>query len=657
MARPVQSYLIDTHPELFDSLVDKASLSGIATHSNKKVEWQCQLGHRWFAAVCDRTRPDATGCPYCNNQKVWVGFNNLLAKHPEMERWLVNKEDGLKYTEQSSYKIFWKCEKGHTWEASISNVVGKGQRCPYCAGKRIIDGQTDLAAVFPEIASELVDQTLGSSLAVSSNKSVEWKCRKCGYIWKASVASRTRVHSGCPRCFGLVRTRGVNDLESLLPEVASMLADPSLGPTLSPGSERKVLWHCKQCDSTWEAKPALMVRNKGLCPYCRNIKHRKDLNDFATLYPELTKELVNPDEAVGASPHSSKKFNWKCSKGHIYAASMSNRTAKQPTGCPECAKLRSASVEQEDVLSVVRLLLPDTEIISADRTLIAPKELDIVIPALRLAIEFNGVIWHSERWHANCKTQHYDKMKAARDVGYQLIQIWSDDWRLRRDQIIVMLAHKFHAINRLSYVLKNYDPRLSDTVGARKLRFGICKGSEAMKFLDECHLQGRVSASYHFGLYDNDDVLRAVLSVRSARASSREYRKEGDWVIQRYATLGAVPGGFSKLLRHAELYLTKELGERVYKWISFSSNDVSMGDMYERCGFIKEKEIAPDYKYIEPKNGWRRSPKENYQKKRFRNDPSLLFDEVWTEHQAALANKLYRIYDAGKIRWVKIVDI
>jgi hypothetical protein len=129
-------------------------------------------------------------------------------------------------------------------------------------------------------------------------------------------------------------------------------------------------------------------------------------------------------------------------------------------------------------------------------------------------------------------------------------------------------------------------------------------------------------------------------------------RSEGTWEIQRYATLGTVSGGFSRLLSHAEHELAQE-GVCLRKWISFSSNDVSDGGMYERCGFVRDADIRPDYRYAGRMTGWVRRPKESFQRRDFRERDDLLWDESWSESHAAKENGLWRIWDSGKIRWIK----
>ena len=109
-------------------------------------------------------------------------------------------------------------------------------------------------------------------------------------------------------------------------------------------------------------------------------------------------------------------------------------------------------------------------------------------------------------------------------------------------------------------------------------------------------------------------------------------------------TAYSVPGGFTKLLKAAQGIYPE------YPFITFSDHMVSDGGLYAASGFVADKELAPDYAYMV--NGARQH-KFGYRLKRFRTDPSLLWEEGKTERELADLNNLTRIWDAGKTRWVK----
>ena len=108
----------------------------------------------------------------------------------------------LELTAFSNRKVWWKCEKGHEWEAKIQNR-SNGTNCPYCSGNKVLEGFNDLETINPVLAEEwnyLKNGTLlPSSVSPSSNKKVWWKCKICGHEWQAIVGSRNRGR-GCPVC-------------------------------------------------------------------------------------------------------------------------------------------------------------------------------------------------------------------------------------------------------------------------------------------------------------------------------------------------------------------------------------------------------------------------------------------------------------------------
>jgi hypothetical protein len=102
----------------------------VSPGSEKKLKWKCMRGHIWEAVVYSRTAK--TGCPFCSNQKVLVGFNDLATTHPQ----LALEADGWNpatVTSGSSNKNYlWKCQEGHNWKSNVKNrTVGQG--CPSCA--------------------------------------------------------------------------------------------------------------------------------------------------------------------------------------------------------------------------------------------------------------------------------------------------------------------------------------------------------------------------------------------------------------------------------------------------------------------------------------------------------------------------------------------
>lgn len=124
----------------------------------------------------------------------------------------------------SNKKVWWVCEKGHTWQATVKNRVLAGSGCPYCEHRAVLKGYNDLQTLFPDVAKTWSpkNESSPSEVSPSSNKAVLWVCEN-GHEWKARVADRTEGH-GCPYCAGQRVWKGFNDLA-----IATVIRTSELG--------------------------------------------------------------------------------------------------------------------------------------------------------------------------------------------------------------------------------------------------------------------------------------------------------------------------------------------------------------------------------------------------------------------------------------------
>ena len=103
--------------------------STVTTKSGLRKKWICKLGHQWETAI--RHRSNGTGCPYCNGQKVLIGFNDLATTHPETAE-QAYEWDPKSVTSNSGNLRKWKCSKGHIWSARVIHRT-RGIGCASCA--------------------------------------------------------------------------------------------------------------------------------------------------------------------------------------------------------------------------------------------------------------------------------------------------------------------------------------------------------------------------------------------------------------------------------------------------------------------------------------------------------------------------------------------
>ena len=182
--------------------------SKLQRNSREKVWWRCEKGHSWQTQVISRTM-NGSSCPYCSGRKAIPGETDLATKHPDIARqWDYEKNGDLdpqNITPGSAKKVWWSCEKGHSWQAMVYSRATGGNGCPYCSGYNVIPGKTDLATLRPDIARQWdYEKNLDivpQNVAVRSRRKVWWRCEK-GHSWQVEVYIRTHNGRGCPVCSG-----------------------------------------------------------------------------------------------------------------------------------------------------------------------------------------------------------------------------------------------------------------------------------------------------------------------------------------------------------------------------------------------------------------------------------------------------------------------
>ena len=207
------------HPTRNGTLTPGAVLAG--THQS--AWWRCPKGHEWQARVSSRVA--GSGCPYCTGKKVLPGFNDLESRFPAVAaQWHPTRNGDLtpsQVTYASNRKVWWRCPRGHDYQAAIGGRTVSGSGCPYCTRKKVLPGFNDLATLHPALAAQwhphLNNGLTPEMLTPGSHRLVWWQCG-LGHVWKAAVYSRTGGSKcGCPVCAGKVKPRAGPALELPLP--------------------------------------------------------------------------------------------------------------------------------------------------------------------------------------------------------------------------------------------------------------------------------------------------------------------------------------------------------------------------------------------------------------------------------------------------------
>lgn len=286
--------------------------------------------------------------------------------------------------------------------------------------------------------------------------------------------------------------------------------------------------------------------------------------------------------------------------------------------CPICNPRNiTRSIAEKEIFEFVLKICPDARY--SDRQLISPKEIDILIPSLKIGIEYNGGYWHSERYKTpKCSVS---KLDAVNDQGYRLITIYDDEYINTPDIVL----------SRLSAILG----KSSNTVFARKTQVQEITPKVANKFLNENHIQGSGQSKIRLGLYYGETLV-SVMTFSKSNLS----RKILGWEINRFCSLldYNIVGGASKLFK----YFVRNYNP--VSVISYADRRWSDGDLYCQLGFTFSHNSPPNYWYIQPPAVKRIH--------RFTLRKNKADDQDLSEHQNRLKQGYLRLWDCGSSKWI-----
>jgi hypothetical protein len=208
--------------------------------------------------------------------------------------------------------------------------------------------------------------------------------------------------------------------------------------------------------------------------------------------------------------------------GHVQERTL--YSLEESDFCPSCSPKESRG--QLEIAEFIKGLKVRVEV--SDRSVLAPKELDIWVPDHNLAVEFNGLFWHTEQFLD--KKYHSEKTRLCREKGIHLLHVWEDEWRDKRPIVESMIKY------RLGHT--------AQSAGARKCKLVEIDAKTRKSFFEQFHIDGDVAAKKAWGLSYKDELV-AVMSIRRPFHKKWSNRFE----VARFAVaLGwSVPGALSRL--------------------------------------------------------------------------------------------------------------
>ena len=419
----------------------------------------------------------------------------------------------------------------------------------------------------------------------------------------------------CPYCFGTPK----KTKEQFIDEAKQIHGDKydyNLVEYFS--TDIKVKISCKE-HGVFEQTPHNHISRLAGCRLCADVNNRLVKDEYiekarkvhGSKYSYKNTDYVVGREIITITCKKHGDFN-KRANSHIYDKS----------GCQICNIESSVSKDENKLIKFIHKKLKQ-EVITSDRSLINPLELDIVLPEHKIAIEYNGLYWHSDA-QGKDKNYHKNKTELCKEKGYRLIHIFEDDWLHNKKKVKSFLKHVLGVSKK-------------EKIYARKTKIKEISGEVGRAFLEKYHIQGSGKGSIYLGTFNND----TLVAVTSFAKGADNTKNKGMFELTRHTTSQPVIGALGKVSK----YFATNYSNKIY---TFCDNSYFDGHSYLKAGFKEVSKIKPDYMYViktkrEHKFSWRRK------------DISQKFPHIYSEEKSESemmkeAN-IHRIWDCGKTRF------
>jgi len=567
-------------------------LSDTYINSKSKLEVECPLGHRykttWFNWYTNGSR-----CPVCNGG---IKYDlSYVKNYFRQENYTLLSDVYI----NSRQKLKYRCEKGHLGHTTFSGFV-QGIRCKKCSvessRKYNIAGIRDLF--------EKEGYVLLSKVYFNGEQKLKFVCPN-GHTHEITLNSWLKGHR-CSKCYGNNRLN-FYDIKNIIESEGYILLSTDYQNAMSPIKLKCPVGHV--FSTTWS--------NWKLGKRCKKCFMEK----IQPTFNEVNKSVSSEDYVLLSTNYvnNKTKLEVECPNHHIFYIRWNDW--KHGHRCYKC----NSSLQELEVIDYVKSITND--VIERDRSILAPKELDIVIPSKKIDIEYCGLYWHSELAGKD-KNYHLDKLEACIKKGYRLITIFEDEWLFKKDVVKSKLKN-----------IINAEP--FNRIFARKCVVSEIDTKTASIFCKSNHLQSYGKSLIKLGLFHNDMLVSAMTFSKPSIAKGSKQATGNEWELNRFCSEPnyLVVGGASKLLKYFERnYNCAHL-------FSYADRRWSNGNLYEKLGFNLVSNTQPNYWYIKDKKRIHR-----FSLRKKKEEPKNI-----TEWQIRQSQGWNRIWDCGNLKYEKSI--
>lgn len=295
----------------------------------------------------------------------------------------------------------------------------------------------------------------------------------------------------------------------------------------------------------------------------------------------------------------------------------------------ENIKFTKQSQAEKEIISLLESYDIKTTV---DRKILHGREIDIFLPSYNIGIEYNGNLWHSEKFGKD-RNYHFNKTKECEKNRIKLIQIFEDEYMLHKKIVFCKLLHTLKINNNL------------ERIAGRKCEIRQISKNDAEVFLQKNHIQGFAASTIYLGAYYKNKLIAVMSFIKETENYS--------WNLNRFATdidyICQGVGGklFNFFLSNFRYTEVKSFADR--RWTSTIEKNI-----YDILGFKKVTCTRPDYRYYNPKvDKYLRFHKFGFRKNiLMKKYPKIGLTVDMTEHEMTTKLGYTRIWDCGLIKYV-----
>lgn len=502
------------------------------------------------------------------------------------------------------------CPKhGEFWQKPVAHL--RGSDCPLCSnekrGKKRISNE-ELIDRFKSVHGDKYDYS--SVEYLNANTKVTIICRQHGEFRQLPFAHLSGQE--CPKCKGIGLTK--DDYIQKFTEIHGDRYDYSQSVFTKMKDKIKII--CKEHGEFFQS-PEKHLLGQG-CPVCGKQQRSKmrslTFTEFVNRSNETHDNKYEYDNDGFETAHSLVKIT--CQKHGKFTQRAYDHLNGH--GCPSCGVIKSNN--ELEISEYIKEKIGPNKVVIGDRDVLNGKEIDVYVPDLKVGFEYNGCLWHSEKFGKG-RQYHLSKTDACKQKGIKLIHIFEDEYQNNKEIVLSKIDNLLQC---------NDKPKIY----ARKCTVSEIDKTMAKRFLTENHIQGFSGGKVYLGCFHEQQLIGVMVF---------KHMNDNNWNLVRFATdikhhcIGVGGKLFQFFIKHYDVDVIKTFADR--RWTVYGDDN-----LYTKLGFQLTEILKPEYRYITSSDINRRH-KFNFRKNVLHEKYGLPL--TMTEKEMCDNLGFYKIWDCG----------